>query len=111
MRATLLCCTACVLLLVTCRCLSAVPAGILSAVSAGILLVTCPFLDALPAGIELVLNTRVASVSEGRVTVVDKEGSSFHIPFGACVWSTGIAMNPLAQQLKELFPEQQTHAR
>jgi NADH dehydrogenase FAD-containing subunit len=62
-------------------------------------------------GIELVLNTRVASVSEGRVTVVDKEGGSSDISFGACVWSTGIAMNPLAQQLKELFPEEQTHAR
>jgi NADH:ubiquinone reductase (non-electrogenic) len=58
-----------------------------------------------------VLNTRVASVSEGHVSVVDKAGVAFDIPFGACVWSTGIAMNPLAQQLKELFPEEQTHAR
>ncbi|WIA41047.1 hypothetical protein OEZ86_004683 [Tetradesmus obliquus] len=63
------------------------------------------------SGIELVLNTRVASVSEGRVSVVDNCGNVFDIPFGACVWSTGIAMSPLAQQLKELFPEEQTHAR
>jgi NADH:ubiquinone reductase (non-electrogenic) len=59
----------------------------------------------------LVLNTRVESVSEGRVSVVDKSGCKFDIPFGACVWSTGIAMNPLAQQLKALFSEEQTHAR
>lgn len=75
------------------------------------LLLKCLFRVFDPAGIELVLNTRVASVSEGRVTVVDKTGASCDIPFGACVWSTGIAMSPLAQQLKELFPQQQTHAR
>jgi NADH:ubiquinone reductase (non-electrogenic) len=63
-----------------------------------------------PAGIELVLNTRVASVRDGHVAVVPKSGEEYEIPFGSCVWATGIAMNPLIKELQQLFPEQ-THFR
>ncbi|KAF6266031.1 hypothetical protein COO60DRAFT_1633095 [Scenedesmus sp. NREL 46B-D3] len=62
------------------------------------------------AGIELVLNTRVASVRDGYVAVVPKNGEQYEIPFGSCVWATGIAMNPLIKELQQLFP-QQTHFR
>lgn len=58
------------------------------------------------------LNTRVASVGDGYVTVIHKEGDvEEEIPFGACVWATGIAMNPLVKQLQQLFPKEQTHFR
>ena len=46
----------------------------------------------------------------GYVSVVDKAGVSEEIPFGACVWATGIAMNPLVKQLQEVLPGQ-THFR
>jgi NADH:ubiquinone reductase (non-electrogenic) len=64
----------------------------------------------IPAGIDLVLNSRVASVRDGYVKVASKSGSESEIPFGACVWATGIAMNPLVKQLQEVMPEQ-THFR
>jgi NADH:ubiquinone reductase (non-electrogenic) len=63
-------------------------------------------------GIELVLNSRVSSVSSDCVTTVDKEGLETRIPFGACVWATGIAMNPLVKDLQGVLPEgSQTHFR
>ncbi|GAX84552.1 hypothetical protein CEUSTIGMA_g11973.t1 [Chlamydomonas eustigma] len=58
------------------------------------------------AGIKLVLNSRVASVGDGVVTVVNKQNQAEEIPFGACVWATGIAMNPLIKQLQPLIPGQ-----
>ncbi|KIY96076.1 NADH dehydrogenase, extrinsic [Monoraphidium neglectum] len=61
-------------------------------------------------GIDLVLNSRVASVRDGYVTVVNKAGQEQEIKFGACVWATGIAMNPLVKQLQEVLPGQ-THFR
>ena len=52
-------------------------------------------------GIDLVLNSRVESVSRNVVTVVDsKKNESSDIPFGACVWATGVAMHPLVKQLQ-----------
>ena len=52
-------------------------------------------------GIDLVLNSRVASVSKGCVSVVDmKQNKTGEIPFGACVWATGVAMHPLVKQLQ-----------
>lgn len=63
-------------------------------------------------GIDLVLNSRVQSVSFDRVTTVDKNGGETEIPFGACVWATGIAMNPLVKDLQAILPEgTQTHFR
>jgi NADH:ubiquinone reductase (non-electrogenic) len=57
-----------------------------------------------------VLNTRVSSVAEGVVTVVDKAGTKTQIPFGACVWATGVAMNPLVKQIQSKL-KGQTHFR
>ncbi|KAI7836386.1 hypothetical protein COHA_009749 [Chlorella ohadii] len=64
------------------------------------------------SGIKLVLNSRVKAVQDGRVTVVDKEGSESEIPFGACVWATGVAMHPVVRILQEKLPAgTQTHFR
>jgi NADH dehydrogenase FAD-containing subunit len=64
-----------------------------------------------PVGIELLVNSRVLSVESGSVKVADKHGSETDIPFGACVWSTGIGMHPLIQQIQQAFPGVQTHNR
>ena len=57
------------------------------------------------------LNSRVVSVRDGHVAVVNKAGEEKEIEFGACVWATGIAMNPLVKEIQMAFPEQQTHFR
>ncbi|EIE19302.1 nucleotide-binding domain-containing protein [Coccomyxa subellipsoidea C-169] len=64
-------------------------------------------------GIDLVLNSRVASVAPNKVIVVNSQTNSTNeIPFGACVWATGVAMHPLIKQLQERLPEgSQTHFR
>ncbi len=52
-------------------------------------------------GIDLVLNSRVASVAPNKVIVVNSQTNSTNeIPFGACVWATGVAMHPLIKQLQ-----------
>eukprot|EP00884_Botryococcus_braunii_P007779 jgi/Botrbrau1/17001/Bobra.49_2s0060.1 len=56
------------------------------------------------AGIELVLNSKVQSVRKNVVCVSNADGSMREIPFGACVWATGVAMHPLVKQLKEVLP-------
>ena len=38
--------------------------------------------------------------------VINKANETTDIPFGACVWATGIAMNPLIKQLQEKLPGQ-----
>ena len=56
-------------------------------------------------GIELVLNSRVTGVRKGEVDVVNaKTNTSEVIPFGACVWSTGVAMHPLVKKLQACPP-------
>lgn len=64
-------------------------------------------------GINLVFNSRVAAVDKEQVTVVNNlTKEEYTIPFGACVWSTGVAMHPLLKQLQERMPEgTQTHFR
>ncbi len=52
------------------------------------------------------LNSRVASVSDGVVKVVNKANETVDVPFGACVWATGVAMNPLIKALQEKLPGQ-----
>jgi NADH:ubiquinone reductase (non-electrogenic) len=63
------------------------------------------------SGTELVLNSRVVKVEDGSITVAGPDGQETAIPFGTCVWATGIAKSPLVQQLQELFPQQQMHSR
>ncbi|GFR46087.1 hypothetical protein Agub_g7573, partial [Astrephomene gubernaculifera] len=58
------------------------------------------------AGVKLILNSRVSSVEDGCVRVVNKSNQTTEIKFGACVWATGIAMNPLIRSLQEKLPGQ-----
>lgn len=53
-----------------------------------------------------VLNSRVQRVDNGAVSVLDKENNETVINFGACVWATGVAMNPLVKKLQDAMPEQ-----
>jgi hypothetical protein len=69
----------------------------------------CPLPFSL--GIELLLSSRVLGVEQKSVKVSDKSGQETDIPFGACVWSTGISMHPLIKQLMQAFPAVQTHNR
>lgn len=57
-----------------------------------------------------VLNSRVSNVESGCVDIVDKAGVTKSVPFGACVWATGIAMNPLIKTMQASLPDQ-THFR
>ncbi|KAK9839229.1 hypothetical protein WJX81_002839 [Elliptochloris bilobata] len=63
--------------------------------------------------IELVLNSRVAGVRKGEVDVINTTTNTTEvIPFGACVWSTGVAMHPLIKKLQGKLPGgTQTHFR
>lgn len=64
------------------------------------------------SGIDLILNSRVKTVSSDSVTVVDKQNGESEIPFGACVWATGVAMHPVVKILADkLPPGTQTHFR
>lgn len=69
------------------------------------------------AGIEAVLGARVLEVrgegtGKGYVRVAGAGGDEYDIPFGACVWATGVAMHPLIKQLQaKLPPGTQTHFR
>ncbi|KAI7837688.1 hypothetical protein COHA_008481 [Chlorella ohadii] len=55
-------------------------------------------------GINLRLGTKVTEVQDGEVLVEGKEGGRDAVPFGTCVWATGIAMHPLVSLLKERLP-------
>eukprot|EP00232_Nephroselmis_pyriformis_P022767 CAMPEP_0182864046 /NCGR_PEP_ID=MMETSP0034_2-20130328/6967_1 /TAXON_ID=156128 /ORGANISM="Nephroselmis pyriformis, Strain CCMP717" /LENGTH=626 /DNA_ID=CAMNT_0024996293 /DNA_START=91 /DNA_END=1971 /DNA_ORIENTATION=- len=59
-------------------------------------------------GVELILNTKVNAVEPEFVRVcrmMDGEEVCEEIDFGACVWATGIKMNPLTKQLCDALPE------
>ncbi|KAK9866248.1 hypothetical protein WJX84_006230 [Apatococcus fuscideae] len=57
------------------------------------------------AGIEAMVNSKVQEVRRGAVIVKLPDGSTQEVPFGACVWSTGVAIHPLMKQLQERLPE------
>uniref|UniRef100_A0A7S3QLS1 NADH:ubiquinone reductase (non-electrogenic) n=1 Tax=Dunaliella tertiolecta TaxID=3047 RepID=A0A7S3QLS1_DUNTE len=62
------------------------------------------------AGVKLVLNSRVDSVDRGAVNIINKQGEIKEVKFGACVWATGVAMNPLVKSLQSKL-EGQDHFR
>ena len=57
-------------------------------------------------GIDLVLNTKVVAVEERKLTLTTAEGNTKVIGFSACVWATGVAINPLAKKIQERLPAQ-----
>lgn len=57
------------------------------------------------SGIDVQLSTMVKSVSDGVLTV-QRNGKEEALPFGTCVWATGIAMHPLVRGLKGTLQQQ-----
>lgn len=47
------------------------------------------------------LAEQVKAVEPGAV-VVERAGKIDYIPFGTCIWTTGIRMHPLAEHLAEV---------
>lgn len=60
----------------------------------------------------MLVNARVQRVEPGvlRVAFKGKEGVD-SLPFGLCVWSTGVGPQPLAQDLIAQLPDTQTNKR
>lgn len=51
--------------------------------------------------IQMMLNAAVVAVEPGKLRVKDKDsGEETEVPFGACVWSTGIRMHPVCESLR-----------
>lgn len=60
-----------------------------------------------PSTRELFQHRRVAEVTADKVTVVDKKTKEKkQLPYGVCVWSTGIAATPLTEAFMASVPEQ-----
>jgi len=62
-------------------------------------------------GIHLITNTRVMEVKESTVVIRDANGMVREIPYGLCVWSTGIAPNPLIVSICAALPTLQEHKK
>ncbi|KAI8365447.1 hypothetical protein EDC96DRAFT_565300 [Choanephora cucurbitarum] len=64
------------------------------------------------AHIQVITNARVQRIDEDKVvytikgTNVDEQPVTETLPYGLCLWSTGIAMTPFAKNLTEKLPEQ-----
>ena len=54
---------------------------------------------------------RVTEVHEGEVEVEHKDGAKERVPFGTCIWATGIAMHPLVAALKAKLPPELQDSR
>lgn len=52
------------------------------------------------------MNTKVVAVEENKLTLATKDGSEKVIGFSACVWATGVAINPLAKKIQDKLPAQ-----
>lgn len=57
------------------------------------------------SGVRLLLDSHVQAVDRGAVVVRGKDdGVETRLPYGTCVWCTGIAMNPVVADLKGKLP-------
>lgn len=61
-------------------------------------------------GINVITKTRVVHVRENEIEVNDKSGKSHKLPFGLCIWTTGIGMHPFTEQFVDGIKEQ-NHSR
>mmetsp|Transcript_36100 Transcript_36100/g.90589 ORF Transcript_36100/g.90589 Transcript_36100/m.90589 type:complete len:586 (+) Transcript_36100:49-1806(+) len=57
--------------------------------------------------INLLLHSRVKAVTPTHLQYTDAHRTLQTLPYGLCVWSTGIAANPLVQQIAKALPEQE----
>lgn len=58
------------------------------------------------AGISIKGSRHVKRVGEGYLEI-EEEGK---VPFGLCVWNTGLAPNPLIESISELEKDEKTHS-
>ncbi|KAL0093385.1 hypothetical protein F4703DRAFT_1907875 [Phycomyces blakesleeanus] len=60
--------------------------------------------------IKVITNARVQRIEDGKVIYKQKSSDNttedVEIPFGLCLWSTGIAMTPFAKKITDKLPEQ-----
>ncbi|KAL7746528.1 hypothetical protein RI367_008178 [Sorochytrium milnesiophthora] len=65
-------------------------------------------------GINIITNARVTEVQDEVITYTlrhpDKSTTSVNLPYGFCLWSTGIAMQPITAKINKQIDEQ-THKR
>jgi NADH:ubiquinone reductase (non-electrogenic) len=62
-------------------------------------------------GIHVVTNCRVTNVDEKELVIYDKKTKKKEcLPYGLCVWATGVSLQPIAVELSKQIPEQ-THRR
>ena len=47
--------------------------------------------------IDMLFSSKVNAVRQDYVTLQTKEGDTTEIPYGLCVWATGVALNPLVK--------------
>ncbi len=47
----------------------------------------------------------------GEVEVERKDGAKERVPFGTCIWATGIAMHPLVANLQAMLPPEVQNSR
>ena len=58
-------------------------------------------------GIHVVTNSRVSKVDKRMLTIYDKKTKkSRELPYGMCIWATGVSARPITRQLIETIPEQ-----
>jgi len=57
--------------------------------------------------IDVIFNSRVTAVTEKTVDVMDKSTKAVrHVPYGTCIWSTGVGQLPLVREFIKGLPEQ-----
>ena len=53
---------------------------------------------------------QIKAVEENRVVVLDQGSNELRqVPFGTCIWTTGIRMHPLSEKLAEQLQGEQEH--
>ena len=56
------------------------------------------------------LGVQIKAVEENRVVVLDQGSNELRqVPFGTCIWTTGIRMHPLSEKLAEQLQGEQEH--
>ena len=58
--------------------------------------------------VKLWLDVQIKAVEENRVVVLDQTKNEMRqVPFGTCIWTTGIRMHPLAEKLAQQLQAQE----
>ena len=56
------------------------------------------------------MGEQIKAVEENRVVVLDQASNELRqVPFGTCIWTTGIRMHPLSEKLAQQLQGDQEH--